>query len=59
PEVLECHVLTGQDCMLMKAYVKNTRHLEKLNLELGKYGELTTSLILSSIVDNKVIIEAF
>ncbi len=55
PEVMECHVLTGKDCMLMKAYVRNTKHLEELNLRLGRYGELTTSLILSSIIDHKVV----
>ncbi len=59
PEVMECHVLTGKDCMLIKAYVRNTKHLERLNVALGKYGELTTSLILSSIVEHKVVGEEF
>ena len=54
PEIFECHKLTGHDCMLMKGYVKNPKHLEDLNARLAKYGELTTSLILSSIVSEKV-----
>jgi Lrp/AsnC family leucine-responsive transcriptional regulator len=54
PEICECHKLTGHDCMLMKGYVKNPKHLEELNTKLALYGELTTSLILTSIVDNKI-----
>ncbi|MFD0862002.1 Lrp/AsnC family transcriptional regulator [Sungkyunkwania multivorans] len=54
PEILECHKLTGNDCMLMKGYVRDPKHLEALNLKLAHYGELTTSLILSSIVDSKI-----
>ncbi len=54
PEICECHKLTGHDCMLMKGYVKNPKHLENLNERLTVYGELTTSLILTSIVSDKV-----
>ena len=53
PEISECHKLTGHDCMLMKGYVKNPKHLEDLNNRLTSYGELTTSLILSSIIETK------
>jgi Lrp/AsnC family leucine-responsive transcriptional regulator len=54
PEICECHKLTGHDCMLMRGYVKNPKHLEDLNGRLTIYGELTTSLVLSSIVENKI-----
>ncbi|MGW9685069.1 Lrp/AsnC family transcriptional regulator [Flagellimonas sp. 2504JD1-5] len=54
PEIHECHKLTGHDCMLMKGYVKDPGHLENLNARLAEYGELTTSLILKSIVSKKV-----
>lgn len=54
PEITECHKLTGNDCLLIKAYVKNTTHLESLNVALSHFGELTTSLILSSIVEKRV-----
>lgn len=59
PEIAECHKLTGHDCMLMKGYVKNPKHLEHLNERLAKYGELTTSLILSSIVERKIYKSSF
>ncbi len=54
PEICECHKLTGRDCMLMKGYVRDPKHLENLNIRLAEFGELTTSLILNSIVKNKI-----
>ncbi len=59
PEICECHKLTGHDCMLMKGYVKSPKHLEDLNERLTIYGELTTSLVLSSIVKDKVYAKEF
>lgn len=59
PEIVECHKLTGHDCMLMKGYVRDPKHLEQLNNHLAQYGELTTSLILASIVDQKIISKKF
>ncbi len=53
PEICECHKLTGHDCMLMKGFVRDPKHLENLNTRLAVYGELTTSLILNSIVKRK------
>lgn len=55
PEITECHKLTGNDCLLMRAYVQDTEHLEKLGSKLLHYGELTTSLLLSSIVERRII----
>ena len=59
PEICECHKLTGHDCMLMKGYVKDPKHLENLNARLAVYGELTTSLILNSIVSGRVFDKPF
>lgn len=54
PEIVECHKLTGNDCMLMKGSVRDPEHLENLNTRLAVYGELTTSLILKSILKHRV-----
>ena len=54
PEISECHKLTGRDCMLMRGVVKDPKHLEELNMRLGVYGELTTSLLLKTVGDRKV-----
>lgn len=57
PEISECHKLTGNDCMLMRGYVEDPEHLEDLNTRLAAYGELTTSLVLKSIVEHKILAE--
>lgn len=57
PEITECHKLTGNDCLLIRASVQDTEHLERLGTKLSHYGELTTSLLLSSIVDNRIMID--
>lgn len=54
PEISECHKLTGRDCMLLRGMVRDPKHLEELNIRLAVYGELTTSLILNSIMDGKI-----
>lgn len=54
PEISECHKLTGHDCMMMKGAVRNPKHLENLNARLSIFGELTTSLILNSIIERKI-----
>ena len=54
PEISECHKLTGRDCMLMRGAVRDPKHLEDLNIRLASYGELTTSIILNSVVDGKI-----
>ncbi len=59
PEISECHKLTGRDCMLLRGVVKDPKHLEELNIRLAAYGELTTSLILNSIVEDKIYSEHF
>ncbi|MEM9687020.1 MAG: Lrp/AsnC family transcriptional regulator, partial [Bacteroidota bacterium] len=53
PEICECHKLTGNDCMLMRGFVRDPKHLEALNEQLAVYGALTTSLVLSSVVEGK------
>ncbi|MBX2845935.1 MAG: Lrp/AsnC family transcriptional regulator [Saprospiraceae bacterium] len=59
PEIQECLKLTGNDCMLMRGYVRNTQHLDELNVRLTEYGELTTSLVLNSIIQERIYDEAF
>ncbi|PRY14900.1 Lrp/AsnC family leucine-responsive transcriptional regulator [Pontibacter ummariensis] len=54
-EVLECHRVTGNECLVMKCAMKSPLHLEELINKLMEYGEPTTSIILSSPVKNKVL----
>jgi Lrp/AsnC family leucine-responsive transcriptional regulator len=48
PEVVECHRITGDDCYLIKAHVRNVGHLEELIDQLAPYGQTTTSIVQSS-----------
>jgi Lrp/AsnC family transcriptional regulator, leucine-responsive regulatory protein len=48
PEVVECHRITGEDCYLIKAHVRDVSHLEELIDQLGPYGQTTTSIMQSS-----------
>lgn len=52
-EVVECHRITGDDCFLIKAHVRDVLHLEQLIDQLAAYGETTTSIIQSSPVPRR------
>jgi Lrp/AsnC family transcriptional regulator, leucine-responsive regulatory protein len=48
PEIVECLRITGEDCYLIRAHVRDVGHLEELIDELGPYGQTTTSIVQSS-----------
>jgi len=48
PEIVECHRITGNDSYIMKVAVADVAHLEALLDRLTPYGDLTTSIVLSS-----------
>jgi Lrp/AsnC family leucine-responsive transcriptional regulator len=53
PEIVECHRITGDDCFLVRAHVRDVAHLEQLIDQLAAYGETTTSIIQSSPVPRR------
>ncbi len=55
PEVLECHRITGSDSFILKVIVASVAHLEALIDRLMPYGQLTTSVVLSSPVTSRVV----
>lgn len=55
PEVLECHRVTGSDSGIMKVVVSSVGHLESLIDRLSIHGTLTTSLVLSSPIKDRII----
>ncbi len=55
PEVLECHRITGSDSFILKVIVASVAHLEALLDRLLPYGQLTTSVVLSSPVKGRVV----
>ncbi len=54
-EVLECHRGTGGDSFIMKVAVADVEHLQTLIDKLTPFGITTTSIVLSSPVQNRVI----
>jgi Lrp/AsnC family leucine-responsive transcriptional regulator len=48
PEIVECHRITGDDCYLMKAHVRDVDHMEELIDRFAIYGQTTTSIVQSS-----------
>jgi Lrp/AsnC family leucine-responsive transcriptional regulator len=58
-EIVECHRVTGDDCYLMRAWVRDVGHLEEVIDQFTPYGQTTTSIVQSSPVPTRgVTIEA-
>src|SRR5258706_7160407 len=55
PEVVECHRVTGDDCYVMTAYVRDVEHLEAVIDEFAAYGQTTTSIMQSSPVPRRAL----
>jgi Lrp/AsnC family leucine-responsive transcriptional regulator len=55
PEVVECHRVTGDDCYVMTAYVRDVTHLEELIDRFVAYGQTTTSVMQSSPVPRRAV----
>jgi Lrp/AsnC family transcriptional regulator, leucine-responsive regulatory protein len=53
PEVVECHRVTGDDCYLLTAYVRDVEHLEAVIDEFAAYGQTTSSVMQSSPVPRR------
>jgi Lrp/AsnC family leucine-responsive transcriptional regulator len=53
PEVTECHRVTGDDCFIMRLYVRDVLHLEELIDSFVLYGQTTTSIMQSSPVPGR------
>lgn len=48
PSVVEVHRVTGNDCFVLKAIVPAPEHLALIVDAIGRFGEVTTSLVLRS-----------
>ncbi len=53
PEVIECHRVTGDDCYVMTAYVRDVVHLEELIDQFAAYGQTTSAVMQSSPVPRR------
>ncbi len=53
PEVVECNRITGEDCFIMRAHVRDVHHLEEVIDQFVIYGQTTTSIVQSSPVPRR------
>jgi Lrp/AsnC family leucine-responsive transcriptional regulator len=53
PEVVECHRITGDDCYIMRAHVRDVEQLEELIDRFTPLGQTTTSIVQSSPVPRR------
>src|SRR3954466_5469446 len=56
PEIVECHRVTGDDCYVMTAHVRDVEHLEEVIDQFAAYGQTTTSIVQSSPVPRRAIV---
>ena len=57
-EVVECHCVTGNESYILKVAVASVQRLEHLLMDLSVFGEVRTSLVLSSQVTGRIIDES-
>lgn len=48
PEVVECHRVTGEDCLIMKIHIPEVGQLDRLLDQFLLYGNTTTSIVQST-----------
>jgi Lrp/AsnC family transcriptional regulator, leucine-responsive regulatory protein len=53
PEVVECNRITGDDCFIIRAHVRDVRHLEEVIDQFVAFGQTTTSIVQSSPVPRR------
>jgi Lrp/AsnC family leucine-responsive transcriptional regulator len=56
PEVVECHRITGDDCYVVTAYVRDVEHLEFVIDQFAAYGQTTSSIMQSSPVRRRALV---
>jgi len=53
PEITECHRITGEDCFILKMYVKEISSLDRVLDQFLAHGQTTTSIVQSSPVPSR------
>ncbi len=55
PEIVECHRVTGEDCLIVKVHLPNIDQLDRVLDAFLQYGSTTTSLVQSSPVNRRAL----
>jgi Lrp/AsnC family transcriptional regulator, leucine-responsive regulatory protein len=53
PEIIDCRRITGEDCYIMTAHVRDVEHLEAVIDRFAAYGQTTTSIVQSAPVADR------
>ncbi len=53
-EISECHHVSGEEAMVLRAAVASVKDLEELLRKLNAFGQTATSLILSTFLNRRV-----
>jgi Lrp/AsnC family transcriptional regulator, leucine-responsive regulatory protein len=53
PEIVRCDRVTGEDCYVMRAHVRDVEHLEEVIDRFAIYGQTTSSIVQSSPVPGR------
>jgi Lrp/AsnC family transcriptional regulator, leucine-responsive regulatory protein len=53
PEITECHRITGEDCFILKVYLKQVAALDRVLDQFLAHGQTTTSIVQSSPVASR------
>ena len=56
PEIVECSRVTGKDCLIMKVHLRDSKHLEEVIDRLAHYGNPSTFVVLSEVINRGNII---
>jgi Lrp/AsnC family leucine-responsive transcriptional regulator len=48
PQVVECHRVTGEDCFVMKVYLRGLEQLDRVLDQFLAFGQTTTSIVQST-----------
>ncbi len=55
PEILECHLVTGDDGFIIKVAAEGVDHLDQVIQSLAAFGTTASSIVLSTTVEHKPI----
>jgi Lrp/AsnC family transcriptional regulator, leucine-responsive regulatory protein len=55
PEVVDCRRMTGEDCFILTAHLRDVEHLEQVIDQFVIYGVTTTSIVQSAPVPRRAV----
>lgn len=58
-EIIECDHVTGDDCFIMKVLARSMEHLEELTRDIARFGDVTTSVVYSTFLEQRAVKAVF